>query len=318
MRGQNVVHAAAAPIAMCLLDLPMELVWHVIEHIDTTKNLSAMLRVNRLLYRAFRRHLYRFDVQHHGSSALLWAVTCNHLIVAEHSLRERVHLSEETNETLQGALILAVRCGDCEMVALLGSYGAQVDTPVEPSRAIQLAYIALDMDQFGWFRHALHLACRLANVDMVKLLIRMGADVNKQDPCAGHALLISCRLGSEEIIHLLLWSGASIDARAGCYFQTALQVAALVGTIGAAKLLIGHGADVNARGGHYGTALQAASWRVRRAVVKLLLRSDADVNAPGGRFGSARDAALLGGHKHIEELLRYWSWWRRLRQTFGL
>lgn len=303
---------------MNLLDLPMELVSNVIDHLDTPKHLSAMLLVNRLLHQAFTRHLYRIDIKHHHSSALLWAVTHHQLLIAEKSLQERVHLPKEDDQILQDALLLAVRGGDCAMVALLCAHGAQVDSPFQPGEAVEKAYNALDKGQIGWLEYALHLACQLANAEMANLLLSMGASVDKQDTIHGHALLISSRVGSEEILHSLLESGARIDARAGCCLETALQAASLLGNVRAAKLLIDHGADVNAYGGHYGTALQAASWMGRRAVVKLLLRSDANVDAPGVRFGNARQAALLGGHRRVEGLLQYWSWRRRLRRKVGL
>lgn len=292
----------------------MELIWHVTEHAQTTGALGAIIRVNRLLYHAFRRNLYRFDIERRGSSALLWASAHGHVLVAEMSLNERAHVLPRDN-ALQGALMLAVYHEDCTMLKLLARYGAQVDVPFEFASAEGPGYSALVNDPAGWFGNALHLACRRGNAGVVELLIAMGADIHKEDEVHGNALLIAAWAGNEEIINLLIRSGAEINVRSG-HLDTALQGAAWAGNLTAAKILIEHGANVHAQGGIYGTALQAASWTGSSAVIKLLLRSDADVNALGGRYGSARQAACMGGHKRTEGLLQYWHWRQRLIQMF--
>jgi hypothetical protein len=65
------------------------------------------------------------------------------------------------------------------------------------------------------------------------------------------------------------------------------------------KMLIDHGADVNARIGWYGHVLQAASWRGDASLVQSLLDVGADVNAQGGHYGNALQAASLAGHEGI-------------------
>ena len=63
------------------------------------------------------------------------------------------------------------------------------------------------------------------------------------------------------------------------------------------KLLLNHGAGVNALSGEYGCALQAASFSGHEHTVKLLLDHGADVNTLGGKFASALIAACRGGHQ---------------------
>ena len=43
------------------------------------------------------------------------------------------------------------------------------------------------------------------------------------------------------------------------------------------KLLIEHGADVNARGGEYGNALQIASYKGHEEIAKLLMENGARI-----------------------------------------
>jgi ankyrin repeat protein len=69
------------------------------------------------------------------------------------------------------------------------------------------------------------------------------------------------------------------------------------------KLLIDHGADVNARIGCSGHVLQAASLRGDMALVRSLINSGADVNAQGGHYGTALQAALWAGHEDVVDLL---------------
>ena len=72
------------------------------------------------------------------------------------------------------------------------------------------------------------------------------------------------------------------------------------------RLLLAHGADINARGGKYETALQAAAARGRLEVVKLLIERGADPMVEGGKFGSPLKAALGGKrrHYHVANYLR--------------
>ncbi|TGZ80740.1 hypothetical protein EX30DRAFT_299552, partial [Ascodesmis nigricans] len=57
----------------------------------------------------------------------------------------------------------------------------------------------------------------------------------------------------------------------------ALQVAAASGSEESVRLLLDHGADLNAQGLYYGTFLQAAAAKGNEAVVRLLLSHGADV-----------------------------------------
>jgi hypothetical protein len=85
-----------------------------------------------------------------------------------------------------------------------------------------------------------------------------------------------------------------------------LYYASLAGLIESARLLLEHGADVNAPGGEeYGTALQAASAGGHDQVVQRLLGHGADVNAPGGGYhGTALEAASANGHDQIVQRLK--------------
>ncbi|KAM0172531.1 hypothetical protein ACHAPF_007410 [Botrytis cinerea] len=106
----------------------------------------------------------------------------------------------------------------------------------------------------------------------------------------------------EKIAKLLLDHGADVNAQGGEY-GNALQAAARRGNQEIVKLLLDRGANVNAQGGEYGNALQAAARDGNQEIVKLLLDRGADVNAQGGNYGNALQATARDGNQKIVKLL---------------
>jgi ankyrin repeat protein len=86
-------------------------------------------------------------------------------------------------------------------------------------------------------------------------------------------------------------------------YSEALHEAAVDGKTQIVKLLLDHGADVNARGGPYGSALHAASSKGHEQIVKLLLDKGANINARDGHYGSALQGASFEGHEQLVKLL---------------
>jgi ankyrin repeat protein len=125
----------------------------------------------------------------------------------------------------------------------------------------------------------LHWAAYRGDVDAVKQLIAIKADVGAKNVYGVTPLALAAETGNAAIIALLLKAGADAES-VSAEGQTALMSVARTGNIEAAKLLIKHGANVNARetfGGQ--TALMWASARRHPEMVKLLASKRADVNA---------------------------------------
>ncbi|KAJ7136580.1 ankyrin repeat-containing domain protein, partial [Mycena epipterygia] len=99
----------------------------------------------------------------------------------------------------------------------------------------------------GRYGTPLYAASESADVDIVKLLLKGGADPNIEGGEYGTPLQVAVHAGDEEIV----------------------------------KILIQHGADVNTQSGRYGTALYAASHGANFNIVKLLLDNGADPNVGG-------------------------------------
>ncbi|EXU98136.1 ankyrin repeat protein, partial [Metarhizium robertsii] len=85
----------------------------------------------------------------------------------------------------------------------------------------------------------------------------------------GNALQAASFRGHLEIVKLLLDKGADVNAQGGLY-GTTLHAASSGGHLEIVQLLLDKGADVNAQGGEYGTALQGASSRGHLEIVQLL------------------------------------------------
>lgn len=115
-------------------------------------------------------------------------------------------------------------------------------------------------------------------------LVHAGAEVN----CAyGDALVtplfLAARRGASGVVSVLLEEGqANTDARSfyeGSYGVSALHVAVKKGHVDAARLLISHGADINAVDEVGKTPLHYAVGRGHFGAVQMLVESGADVQA---------------------------------------
>ena len=128
----------------------------------------------------------------------------------------------------------------------------------------------------------LHLASENGHVDIVKMLIRNGADVNVATQKKWTAIHFAASKGHAGVVKVLIQNGADVNA----LFQTkytgklnALIFAASLGHIDVVSLLLLNGADVNSVDRYQNTALHCAIKREHFDVAKLLIDNGADVNA---------------------------------------
>ena len=97
------------------------------------------------------------------------------------------------------------------------------------------------------------------HVEVVKLLISSGADVNVKDANSFNALGGALSRGHQEILKLLIAAGADVNAEVDKFGgATPLHIAAQDGYKEIAELLIAKGADVNAKDVNGVTPLDAA------------------------------------------------------------
>lgn len=153
------------------------------------------------------------------------------------------------------------------------------------------------------------------DVDKVRVLLADGPsiDVNWQSESriTGPALLTAASFGPPEMVRLLLDHGADPNLGDAHGFR-ALYYASKGGSAEIVRMLIGAGADLEAKGNDYGaTALMVAARWKRLHVVEVLLKAGANPLATSNNGLTARQ--LLGKDKDpgVEALLRaYEDRWR--------
>ncbi|KAH6699782.1 ankyrin repeat-containing domain protein [Leptodontidium sp. MPI-SDFR-AT-0119] len=144
----------------------------------------------------------------------------------------------------------------------------------------QLVNLGADINQPSNGSLCLIRAVRNRNMEMINLLLDYGADINASLPHQGSALMAACNEGNEVLVQFLLDRSADINLwvpREG----DALQAAAHTGNESIVKLLLARGANVKAREGRYGSCLESAIMAKNPALTHLLLDAGANVNYSG-------------------------------------
>jgi ankyrin repeat protein len=121
---------------------------------------------------------------------------------------------------------------------------------------------------------ALIIAASCGYSDHARLLVDAGADVDLADDSGRTALYFASWKGHLEIVSLLIAAGANVNARTTGGW-TALMAAANFGNTEMARLLIETGADVNFRNEQGHTALVLASDSGNSELVRLLKQAGA-------------------------------------------
>jgi ankyrin repeat protein len=155
--------------------------------------------------------------------------------------------------------------------------------------------------KFDWRGTPLHAASYKGYMDVVRVLLDHGANVNTTDK---RIPLHSAYLGGHlEIMQLLLEHGADVDLSQGPNEATILYSASKGGQAEAVHLLLRHNANVNARGFCNWTPLHQASFYKHPKVVQLLLGHGADVNALTAAHNTPLHFALTSRSPEVVRLL---------------
>jgi len=126
---------------------------------------------------------------------------------------------------------------------------------------------------------ALHWAVHNGDADLVKRLIKAGANVKAANEYGATPMSEAADLADARIIELLLAAGADVES-VSAEGQTALMSVARTNHVDAAKALLARGANVNAREGWRGqTALMMAAAQSQPEMVRLLIEHGAEVDA---------------------------------------
>ena len=193
-------------------------------------------------------------------------------------IRNAINNGMEINEALpnrrERAIHMAVRNGHVEVVRLLLDSGALIDKP--------------DMDDYRPIHFAVnreHLTekenpMNEKQMDIAKLLIERGADLNKITNSGDSPLDLAARNGDLEMVKLLVENGANIEKEYQRAHQP-LHKASLNGHLEVVKYLIGKGAKINdpSNEGLFVSPLHEAVKGGHFNVVEYLVDNGADINA---------------------------------------
>jgi ankyrin repeat protein len=128
--------------------------------------------------------------------------------------------------------------------------------------------------------HPLHTAARANAVRVAELLISDGALVDARDAEGSTPLSVAAISGNADVAELLLSSGADPLAE-NSFHDMPIHVAACCGKLNVMQALISHGVGVNVRNKAFGyTPLWVATKWDRPEVVEFLLGHGADPNIP--------------------------------------
>jgi len=125
------------------------------------------------------------------------------------------------------------------------------------------------LGDFGFAKHALSVSIDKDNIELVRFLIKNGADVNKKDTKNSTPLMVASSEGVANIVNILLEAGADINAQDDRGF-TALMYAAFRNEIEAAIALLTAGADMHVKNAAGRTAIDKARERSHEGMVEIL------------------------------------------------
>ncbi|KAF8334571.1 ankyrin repeat-containing domain protein [Amanita rubescens] len=245
-----------------------------------------------------------------------WQTNKNEFLLLQYSAQlwpDHYKLSSK-DETLQKTVIMFLQSGNDSFKKWVGIYQGAWEIIGSYSHISPLHYAALlglgdivghlvkGNDFILTYGGIIQIAANHGYVDIIKMLLDKGANVNTQGEHFGNALQAAVCGGHLEVIKLLVNEGADVNAQVEKY-GSALYQASLQGHAKIVMFLLEKAANVNAQGGEYGSALQAASHNGCTEIVMLLLDKGADVNAQNGRYGNALYTGSYGGHAEIVRLL---------------
>ena len=219
-----------------------------------------------------------------GWTPLMAAVTTNSLPLVRLLLTygAEVNLHTATGKT---ALSLAASKGSLRILDELLAHGANVqfrdaegDSALTRAAAWKCGRIVRSLLAAG-AEVGLREATLLGNLPRMRELLTLGE--NRSPNEMAYALRWAAGFGKIDSLRLLLAHGAEVDAK-GKHNTNALSHAASRGEGGAVRVLVAHGADVNALGVVGMTPLIALLWRRSRPeveTVRALLDAGAEINA---------------------------------------
>ena len=148
-------------------------------------------------------------------------------------------------------------------------------------------------------------AARYGDIANVRKYLDLRTNIEVKDYRGLTSLQIACIYGHLDVVRLLLDRGANVDAAGGRTGQTSLIMASVEGNLDIVKELLDRGANIEAADNFYGwNSLQMASWRGKLNVVKELVDRGANIFAKRVGEMTARQGAERKGFTEVAKFLR--------------
>jgi len=177
-------------------------------------------------------------------------------------------------------LMVAARAGSLETVEALLASGAEPDPE--------------------GIATPLYFAAQIGHLRIVQALLKHGADPNAMSDW-GTPLHIAARRGHANVVKEILENGGDPNLPGDKDYLTPLHMAAQIGSVEAGQLLVGFGANVNARTRWYQPPMHFAVKRNRPEFESFLLRSGASADEVEPILGELAGANLEQGRvKSVE------------------
>ncbi|XP_032266885.1 ankyrin repeat and SOCS box protein 3 isoform X3 [Phoca vitulina] len=217
-------------------------------------------------------------------------------------LVKRMDFTEAYSDTCS-TVGLAAREGNVKVLRKLLKKGRSVD--VADNRGWMPIHEAAYHNSVECLRMLIHAAVENGQIDVLRLLLRHGANVNgSHSMCGWNALHQATFQENAEIIKLLLKKGANKECQDD-FGITPLFVAAQYGKLESLNILISSGANVNCQALDKATPLFIAAQEGHTECVELLLSSgaDPDLYCNEDTWQLPIHAAAQMGHTKILDLL---------------
>lgn len=261
---------------------------------QTPLHLAACNRQTGAAERLLARGADAEAVDHYGRRVLHQAALRGsteimaHLV--EHGADVNARTRQQTQPTMAGAQVSPLH-----LVAFLGTLSGWV--PDRPRRAEDYWGIRDDEDRPGFASRS----------EVADWLLAHGADVNVRTASGVTPLHLAVKTYRPKTVQVLVRYGAHVNTADGFGYRAVHMAAAALGDKKGPSmltLLLGAGADIDARTKRGRTALHVAARQGHARVVGLLIARGADVNAKDKAGKTPLEMAIEAGHANVAELLR--------------
>lgn len=257
-----------------------------------------------------------------GWTAMLYAVIAGDQKCVEKLIKRGAKVNARTNSGLV-PLHSAASYGNYNIFKLLVDNGADIhaknddgQTPIfwalNPN-CISVAKLLIEKGADVTMKDSrgatpFHNACQRGSVQMAQLHLKHGADLHAMDD-GGWTPLIYASFAHRgaDIVKFLLEQGAKVNVKppkGAEYFRSALHCAVAGGSLDAAKLLVDHGADIDALDSEGATPLLTAVARGRMDIAEYLVEKGCDLDAKDTFLSrSPLHGAAIMGHSELASLM---------------